>query len=269
MDQQSTVSRIDTQIQIFVKLVAVFGEFGIAAQESDDIRIRRSLYFLLPMWLHAQAMCDSLQSHLRPAMRNLPALAALARATMECFVNLAFFSENVSPAQWDLRVLLWERHLQAKFVEIMTERQPLSDELKSSVQQAKDLQKEIQTKIVQSAGLKEIGTQRAMTWLNAPDKYLTSSQEDIWVRAGLARQDYKYHWKALSQWTHNTPLSISQQVYFGEPANAEEVSMTVRLASEMLYRGAVLVPQLDALTFSRAAVDKVYAEFFPTLLGGI
>lgn len=266
MDQQSTVSRIDTQIRLFEKLVAVFGEFGIAARECEDLRIRRSLYFLLPMWLHAQAMCDSLQSRLRPAMRNLPALAALARATMDCFVNLAYFSENVSPAQWELRVLLWERHLQAKFVEIMTERQHLSDELRCSVQQAKDLLNEIQTKIVQSAGLQEIGIQRSKNWLNAPDKYLTSSSEEIWVRAGLARQDYKYHWKALSQWTHNTPLSISQQVYFDETANAEEVSMTLRLASEMLYRGAVLMPPLDALTISLAAVDEVCAEFFPTML---
>jgi hypothetical protein len=259
--------RRSNNLKVFLHLTAGTRDFITHAETHQSLEVQRCLIFLGPMWMHGQAMCDTL----RPrgdgsVMWNLPALAVLARTMMECFIGLAHVCEAVSQDERALRSLLWERQVLFKTADILHGGAKINPENAEVAEKLSKRVEEFQVQLECSPALQLIEPHRRSVLLKYRDEHLTSPPAVIWERADLPAHAFHYFWRTLSQWAHVTPLALHIQTKFFDDAagligysnSALDAAITV------LKRGLeITVQQSQALNEAYAAVAKPLADYIP------
>lgn len=226
------------------------------AEQLNMDSVKSAFPFLSLIWLYSTAVRDVLHAKREDGhtLWNSPAIAALARPTMDAFLSLLYFAiEHTSAEEYEFRQLLLNRHTVYKRWDMLQRGDQSNEGISGEHVGAEADWKKANAAVLEHPQMNILAPIVRNRVASNGDYYRPEADNVLWERAGLPRDLYEVSFRYLSQYAHATPYAAaslkSHQADHEDGAvnmNIPAVLVLTCLVESLDYAGT-LHPDLHAL----------------------
>lgn len=252
----SAIDRLGENSRLLNGAVSGLELMLLHAEKLDQEDVGKAAPFLSLIWLYGSAVRDLLDAKREDGTRlwNAPALASLCRPLQEAFLSLFYFVvEKPDANEAEFRQLLLSRHVAYKRWDLLRRSDQSNPSIARECASALVEWEEAQQIFCRHPHMKLLAPEVAKRLVKDGDQYIPDSLDEIWERAGLPQDLYRFTFRYLSQYAHATPYAMASlnSHSAGYESGAIRMLIPIGLALACIVKAiqiaSKLHPSLDAL----------------------
>lgn len=182
------------------------------AEQLNMDSVKSAFPFLALIWLYSTGIRDVLHAKREDGhtLWNSPAIAALARPTLDAFLSLLYFAiEHTSAEEYEFRQLLLNRHTVYKRWDMLQRGDQSNEGISGEYSGAEADWKEANAAVLKHPQMNILAPIVRNRVASNGDYYRPEADNVLWERAGLPRGLYEVSFRYLSQYAHATPYAAA------------------------------------------------------------
>lgn len=228
----------------------------LQAEKLDQEDVGKAVPFLSLIWLYGSAIRDLLDAKREDGTKlwNAPALASLCRPLQEAFLSLFYFVvEKPEASEAEFRQLLLLRHTAYKRWDLLCRSDQSNPAIARECASAFIAWEEAQQSLCRHSHMQLLTPAVSKRLINNGDHYIPDALDEIWGRAGLPPDLYRFAFRYLSQYAHATPYAMTSLTSHGADCESGAVRMLIPIGLALacivhaIQIASKLHPSLDAL----------------------